>query len=82
MVRYCAVFVLWAGAFAQERSLPNPEILKWQAEAQARERAVNRRVDDQIEKARTAKPVSKTDQTPRKRGTNKRHHGHAHTKSV
>ncbi len=67
MVRYCAVFVLWAGAFAQERSLPNPEILKWQAEAQARERAVNRRVDTQIEKARVNQPAPKANRSSQKR---------------
>ena len=66
MVRYCAVFLLWAGAFAQERSLPNPEILKWQAEAQARERAVNRRVDSQLEKARASQPAPKANRSSQK----------------
>ena len=67
MVRYCAVFILWAGAFAQERSLPNPKILKWQAEAQARERAVNRRVDTQLEKARANQPVPQANHNSRNR---------------
>lgn len=67
MVRYCAVFILWASAFAQERSLPNPKILKWQAEAQARERAVNRRVDTQIEKARATRPAPKANRDSRNR---------------
>lgn len=64
MTRYCTVFVLWAGAFAQERPLPNPEILKWQAEAQARERAVHRRVENQIEKARATQPAPRPNRTP------------------
>jgi len=71
-VRYCAVFVLWASAFAQERPLPNPEILKWQAEAQAREQAINRRVDTQIEKAKATQRAPNTNRTPRKRRTVRR----------
>ena len=67
MVRYCAVFILWAGAFAQERSLPNPQILKWQAEAQARERTVNRRVDSQLEKAQAHQPAPKANRSSRNR---------------
>lgn len=69
MVRYCAVFILWVGALAQQRSLPNPEILKWQAEAQARERTVNRRVDTQIEKARATRPAPKANRGSQKRRT-------------
>lgn len=68
MLRYGAVLILWAGAFAQERSLPNPEILKWQAEAQARERAVNRRVDSQLEKTQAVKPAPKANRTSQERG--------------
>lgn len=69
MLRYCAVFILWASAFAQERSLPNPKILKWQAQAQERERAVNRRVDTQIEKARATQPAPKANPSSQKRRT-------------
>ena len=78
MLRFGAVFVLWAGAFAQERSLPDPDILKWQAEAQARERAVNRRVDNQLEK--TVKPVPKIKQSPRR--PEPRRDPHANSRSV
>lgn len=40
---------------AEERALPNPEVLKWQFEAQERERAINRRTDARQERRRTAK---------------------------
>lgn len=53
MYRYLALFVFAVVALAEERPLPNPEILTWQAEAQARERALNQRVEQQLEKART-----------------------------
>jgi hypothetical protein len=52
MNRYLALLLVAFGALAEERPLPNPEILKWQAEAQARERAINRRVEYQLEKSR------------------------------
>jgi len=54
MNRYLALFLVAFGAVAEERPLPNPEILKWQAEAQARERAINRRVEYRLEKSRAA----------------------------
>lgn len=54
MNRYLGLFLVAFGALAEERPLPNPEILKWQAEAQARERAINRRVEHQLEKTRAA----------------------------
>jgi hypothetical protein len=54
MNRYVVLFLVAFGAVAEQRPLPNPEILKWQAEAQARERAINRRVEYQLEKTRAA----------------------------
>jgi hypothetical protein len=52
MGRYLTVLIVALGAVAEERPLPSPEILKWQAEDQARERAINRRVELQLEKGR------------------------------
>ena len=57
MTQFLALFLLGFAALAEER--PNPAILKWQAEAQARERAINRRAEDQLEKARTAQEAAK-----------------------
>lgn len=54
MNRFLALFAFATLALAEERPLPNPEILAWQAEAQARERAINRRVGSQLGKARSA----------------------------
>lgn len=56
MTRFLALFLLGFGALAEER--PNPAILKWQAEAQARERTINRRAEDQFEK-RAAQEAAK-----------------------
>jgi len=53
MYRFVALVFLASAAWA-DGPLPNPEILKWQAEAQARERAINRRVEHQLAQARTA----------------------------
>lgn len=50
MNRCLPLLLVAFGALAEERPLPNPEILTWQAEAQARERAINRRVEYQLEK--------------------------------
>ena len=67
MTRYVAILFLAFSALADERPLPNPEILKWQAEAQARERAINRRVEYQLEKARATRPVPKPKKSAPKR---------------
>ena len=52
LIRFLALFLLGFAALAEEG--PNPEILKWRAEAQARERAISRRPEVQPEKARAA----------------------------
>ena len=60
MSRFLACFIaatsIFAGpALSAERPLPDPEILKWQAEAQSRERALNRRVEYQLAVAQKAR---------------------------
>ena len=53
-----AIALCALAALAQQAPPLNPEILKWQGEAQARERAVNRRADSQI--SRAPRPLSPT----------------------
>lgn len=46
MKRFCFLMILAGGVVHTEsHPLPNPEVLKWQFEAQERERAINRETD-------------------------------------
>jgi len=47
VVKLLACALLAVMVRAEDHPLPNPEVLKWQFEAQERERAINRRIDYQ-----------------------------------
>ena len=58
-MKWTAVVLAMTAWMAAAETAPNPEVLKWQAEAQARERAVQRRIDWQMEKAKRAAEEAK-----------------------
>ena len=64
MTRYLALLLFAVTAVAEERPLPNPEILKWQAEAQQREQTINRRAEDQLRKTPKKSPAPKPLKNP------------------
>ena len=51
MIQTMVVAAVMAMQAAADRA-PNPEILRWQAEAQERERAIARRIDWQMERGK------------------------------
>jgi hypothetical protein len=51
-----AIAILAVAALAQQAPQFNPEVLKWQAESQARERTINRQADRQL--SRASKPAA------------------------
>ena len=63
MTRYLGIFLLALAAVAEEPALSNLQILQWQVEAQARERALNRRIESQIEKG-AANPADQLSRRP------------------
>lgn len=56
MFRFLPFVALALAAFADQRPLSNLQILQWQAEAQARERALSRRSETQLEKTSNPQP--------------------------
>ena len=71
MTRYLGIFLLTLAAVAEEPVPSNLQILKWQVDAQARERAVSRRIEYQIEKgmAKPADQLSRCHESSRDRSS-------------
>jgi hypothetical protein len=76
-MKVIAIAFLVGAALAQQSPQLNPEVLKWQAEAQARERAINRRADFQLSRApRPASPTRHPGTKPKPVRPNKQTHLH------
>lgn len=63
MTRYLGIFLLTLAAVAEEPAPSNLQILKWQVEAQGRERALGRHIEFQLEKG-VAQPAGQLSRCP------------------